>query len=70
MNTTVIGNDIRQEDDKTVELIETILGWPEWKIRSICIDQSDIALLEKIRLISSTRVNSTRIINLHNQVRG
>lgn len=29
-------------------LINAILRWPEWKIHSFCLDQTDIQLLEDI----------------------
>ena len=31
------------------DLIERIRRWPEWKIRSFCLDQTDLRLIREIK---------------------
>lgn len=72
MNSRAFVGESCREDNKTAELIETILGWPDWKIRSICVDQSDIALLERIKVIStsSSRLSSTtKVVTIHTKTK-
>lgn len=33
------------------DLIDKILRWPEWKIQSFCLDQTDLRLLREIQAI-------------------
>lgn len=35
-------------DAKTEAMMREIASWPEWKKKSICVDDSDIELLQKI----------------------
>lgn len=32
------------------ELIDKIQRWPEWKIQSFCLDQTDLRLLREIKI--------------------
>lgn len=68
MSPSVVLSKKINEDKKTTELIETILRWPEWKRRSICVDQSDIELLDMIRIISSSSSQLKSTIELTTEV--
>lgn len=53
-------------DLKTSEMIDAILEWPEWKLRSICVEQSDIVLLREIEAFSgSTAIVSKELVSVH-----
>ena len=38
-------------DAQYVELVEKILSWPDWKIQSFCLDQTDLRLLQMIKVL-------------------
>lgn len=48
---TLLEKQETKEDNQTSFLIQMIEEWPDWKKESICIDQSDIALLKIIKKI-------------------
>lgn len=59
-------------ETRTELLIQTISEWPEWKRQSICIDESDFALLESITVHTQRtylqRSTQTRNVATRNRV--
>ncbi len=40
-------------DAQYTELVKKILSWPDWKIQSFCLDQTDLRLLQTIKVLDS-----------------
>ena len=40
-------------DSQYQALVEKILSWPDWKIQSFCLDQTDLRLLRMITVRDS-----------------
>lgn len=37
-------------DPQYQDLVRSILSWPDWKLQSFCLDQTDLRLLRTIKL--------------------
>ena len=45
-------------DPQYQDLIKSILSWPDWKLQSFCLDQTDLRLLRTIKLEIPKEVTS------------
>ena len=49
--------EITKEQEYYEEILKVIAEWPEWKIDSLCLDESDIMLREKINHFKLSHVH-------------
>lgn len=40
---------------KDTRLLETVAGWPDWKLRALCLDESDLQIVELVRQYRASR---------------
>lgn len=53
--TSQLKKDYCSDSDRYTTLLDLISQWPEWKIRSLCLDKSDLIIKAEIEKIKNRK---------------